>query len=69
MENLKKGKDKLNLQHVRLTGEIFFGRIDNHTRPARILVTAKARDKMSALDCELLRGKSIHVSFFLSHRI
>ena len=40
-----------------LTTNIVFGRIDSHTRPARILVTAKPSVNRSALDCELLDKK------------
>lgn len=40
-----------------LTGDIYFGLIDNQTRPARRSVTAKERDNISALDCELKRRK------------
>lgn len=36
-----------------LTTNIDFGRIDSHTRPARILVTDKPSVSRSALDCEL----------------
>lgn len=35
------------------TLEIDLGRIDNHTRPAKIFVTANPRASRSALDCEL----------------
>lgn len=36
-----------------LTTEIVFGRIESHTRPFKILVTAKPSVSKSALDCEL----------------
>lgn len=36
-----------------LTVAIDLGLIDSHTRPVKILVTAKATVKRSALDCEL----------------
>ena len=36
-----------------LTADIDFGRIDSHTRPVRMLVTAKPSVKRSDLDCEL----------------
>lgn len=43
------------MEYETLTGEIYFGRIDNHTRPERRFVTAKARVNISARDCELFR--------------
>ena len=40
-----------------LTTNVVFGRIDSHTKPVRIFVTAKPSVSRSALDYELLDDK------------
>lgn len=41
------------MEDIFLTTEIVFGRIESHTRPFKILVTAKPSVNRSALDWEL----------------
>lgn len=46
-----------------LTADTYFGRIDSHTNPARILVTARPIVNISALDCELLHKNLVHTEY------
>lgn len=50
---LRRREHKAECRYSFLTMEIDFGRIESHTRPFNILVTAKPSVNRSALDCEL----------------
>lgn len=51
-------RERLKTISEALTTVMDFGRMDNHTKPVNILLTANEMANRSALDCELQRTKT-----------
>lgn len=51
-------RERLKTISEALTTVMDFGRMDNHTKPVNILLTANEMANRSALDCELQRTQT-----------